>query len=335
MGDLMDWSKIMSLAAGKALAHVGRPQEELAAAASRAVIAPLTHFDLLSFHGDDAKAFLQAQLTCDVNQVNLQQSRYGGYCTPKGRLLANFLLLQSRTGYLMHLPAELAPGIAERLRKFILRAKVTIERAAGLSMVGLAGPEAPALLREKIGDLPPLPLAVREHATATVTRLPAGQFLLLASSADMAGLWDSLAQQAVPVGAECWNGLQICAGIPWLSAATQDEFLPQMVGLDAIGGVSFDKGCYPGQEIVARSRYLGEVKRKLRFGHSAREVRVADVLHCADQPCGTVLNAAASPRGGFDFLAVIALQADSRVPVQLSIGQAVELSAPYSDGDRL
>ncbi len=333
MGDWIDWNTIMSLGAGKALAHFGSPQDELAAAASHAVIAPLTHFDLLRFHGGDAKAFLQAQLTCDVNQVTPEQARFGGYCAPNGRLLANFLLMQAPSGYLMQLPAEIAPGIADRLRKFILRAKVTVERAAGLSMVGLAGPEAPALLQEKIGDLPPSALGVRQHARATLARLPAGQFLLMASSEHMAALWQTLAQEAVPVGAECWNGLQIRAGIAWVGAATQEQFLPQMIGLDTIGGVSFDKGCYPGQEIVARSRYLGEIKRKLRFGHSAGEVRIADALHCAGQSCGSVLNAAASPRGGWDFLAVVGLQADADVPVQLSNGQAVELSAPHFSGD--
>jgi folate-binding protein YgfZ len=282
----------------------------------------------LRFHGSDAKTFLQGQLTCDLDQVTSDQAQFGGYCTPKGRLLANFMLLSTSQDYLMHLPADVSASVAERLRKFVLRSDVRIEREGGLRALGLTGPAASGLLQQELGAPPRRQLAVALHARASMVRLPGENFLVLAASTEMAALWESLAKRAVPVGAECWNWVQIQAGVPWITAATQDQFLPQMIGLDAIGGVSFDKGCYTGQEIVARTHYLGEVKRKLRLGRSRGGVHAGDALLAAGQQCGTVLNAVAVPGDGWALLAVVSEQAEPRSTVQTAGGEPVDLSAP-------
>ncbi len=326
MGDLIDWNNIVSLGSA-ARPHFGDPQREFDAARSGAAVTPVTHFDLLQFHGLDAKAFLQGQLTCDLDQVTSDQAQFGGYCTPKGRVLANFMLWSMPQGYLMQLPAGVATSVAERLRKFVLRSEVKIERASSFRILGLAGPEAPALLQQALGTLPQGRLAMEHHARASVVRLTDNNFLVIAASAEMAPLWESLAKHAVPAGAECWNWLQIQAGVPWITAPTQDQFLPQMIGLDAIGGVSFDKGCYPGQEIVARTHYLGDVKRKLRHGHTRADVRAGDALLAAGEQCGTVLNAAPVPGNEWVLLAVISEQAAAQT-VQIASGEPVDLSAP-------
>ena len=326
MGDLIDWNNIVSLGAA-APPHFGDPQREFDAVRSAAAVTPLIHFDLLRFHGSDAQTFLQGQLTCDLDQVTSDQAQFGGYCTPKGRLLANFMLLSTRQGYLMHLPADVAAFVADRLRKFILRSDVKIERTGGLRALGLVGPAAPALLQQELGAPPQRRLAMGLHARASVVRLPGENFLVVAASTEMAALWRTLAARAIPAGAECWNWVQIQAGVPWITAATQDQFLPQMIGLGAIGGVSFDKGCYTGQEIVARTHYLGEVKRKLRFGRTRHSVRAGDALLTAGQPGGTVLNAAPMPGDGWALLAVVSEQAADGT-VQTTSGERVDLSAP-------
>ena len=326
MGDLIDWNNIVSRGAA-GLPHFGDPQREFEAARSAAAVSPVTHFDLLRFHGGDAKTFLQGQLTCDLDQATSDQAQFGGYCTPKGRLLANFMLLATPQGYLMQLPGDISASVADRLRKFVLRSDVKIERESGLRTLGLAGPSASSLLRQELGTLPQRQLAIEPHARASVVRLPGEHFLVFAASADMAALWQSLAKRAVPAGAECWNWVQIQAGVPWITAPTQDQFLPQMIGLDAIGGVSFSKGCYTGQEIVARTHYLGEVKRKLRLGRTRGSVRAGDAILSAGQQCGTVLNAAAVPGNGSALLAVVSEQAAAR-PVQITGGEPVDLSAP-------
>ena len=327
MGDLIDWNQIVSLGAA-ARPHFGDPQREFEAARSGAAVIPVTQFELLRFHGRDAHAFLQGQLTCDVDQMRRHQAQFGGYCTPKGRVLANFLLMSIPQGYLMYLPADVVVSVADRLRKFVLRSDVKIECEQGLRALGLAGPAAPALLQQDLGALPQSRLAVGLHARGSVVRLPGDIFLVVATPVDMATLWETLSKRAVPAGAQCWNWLQIQAGVPWITAPTQDQFLPQMIGLDAIGGVSFDKGCYTGQEIVARTHYLGEVKRKLRHGRTSGGVRAGDALLAAGEQCGTVLNMAVVPGEGSTLLAVVSEQADTPSTVQLASGERVELSAP-------
>ena len=327
MGDLIDWNNIVSLGVA-VLPHFGDPQREFEAARSGATVTPVTHFDLMQFHGSDAKTFLQGQLTCDLNLVTSDQAQFGGYCTPKGRLLANFMLMSTPQGYLMQLPADVSASVADRLRRFVLRSDVKIERESGLRALGLAGPAASAMLQQELGAPPQRRLAMGLHARASVVRLPGENFLVVAASTEMAALWEPLAKRAVPAGAECWNWVQIQAGVPWITAATQDQFLPQMIGLDSIGGVSFDKGCYTGQEIVARTHYLGEVKRKLRLGRTRGGVHAGDALLTAGQQCGTVLNAASVPGDGWALLAVVSEQADAQSTVQIASGQPVDLSAP-------
>ena len=330
MGHPYDWNQIADIAHGAPHAHFGDPRRELAAARSHAVVCPLSHFELLRFSGTDAQTFLQNQLTCDVLQVAPTAACYGGYCTPKGRLIADFLLMRTPQAYLMHLPADSADVLAERLRKFVLRAKVAIGRETGLRAIGIGGPEAPSLVRHFIGEPPHLPLESVQYPAATLLRLPGAAFLALAPQQEIAGLWDMIARQAAPAGMDAWNWLQIRAGIPWITGATREQFVPQMVALDTIGGVDFHKGCYPGQEIVARTHYLGEVKRALRFGHSEGAATAGDALLSADgQSRGMVVNAAPAADGGYDLLAVVQTSTNgSPLRLRSADGAAVRISQP-------
>ncbi|MEO8009539.1 MAG: folate-binding protein [Betaproteobacteria bacterium] len=327
MGDLIDWNNIVSLGA-TALPHFGDPRREFEAAGTSAVVVPLTHFDLLRFHGRDCKTFLQGQLTCDLNQVSADQAQFGGYCTPNGRLLANFLLLSTSQGYLMQLPADISASVAVRLRKFVFRSDVKIEHESALRALGLAGPAASERLQQELGAPPKHRLAMTAHGRASVARLPGDSYLVIAAPTEMAALWEALARLAIPAGTQCWSWVQIHTGVPWITAATQDQFLPQMIGLDAIGGLSFDKGCYSGQEIVARAHYLGEVKRKLRLGHTRGDVRAGDALLTAGQQCGTVLNAVSVPGDGCELLAVVTEPTDVQSKVRIASGEPVDLSVP-------
>jgi tRNA-modifying protein YgfZ len=327
MGNPADWNQVAAAAPGTVRDHFGNPAGELNAAKSGAFVCPLEHFELLRFSGPDAQAFLQGQLTCDVRQVSLVNAQYGGYCSPQGRLLATFLLMQGSQGYLMLLPADLAEATAARLRKFVLRAKVNIDREESVRPVGLGGPGAAAVLGKIIGQPPAGPLGMVLYPSAGLLRLPGNAFVALVPSAEIASLWAAFADLAVPAGAAAWDWLQVRSGIPWITLPTQDQFVPQMAGLDAIGGISFDKGCYPGQEIVARTHYLGQVKRQLRSGHVDGLARAGDVLVAGGQNRAVVVNAAPSPDGGSDLLAVaqtaadgepLNLRADSGPPIRLS-----------------
>lgn len=322
MGDLTDWNHVISSGTA-APPHYGEPQHEFTALRTSVAVSPLAQFALLRFQGRDANVFLQGQLTCDLDQLTDARALFGGYCTPRGRLLASFLIWSAPQAYLMLLPADIAPGVAERLRRFVLRSQVTIEHARDLHMLGLAGPEAVAVLQQEQGVAPQGRLEISAAARATILRLPGAHFLLVATADDMPALWRSLTKRALPVGTQCWSAAQIEAGVPWISVPTQDQFLPQMIGLDEIGGVSYDKGCYTGQEIVARTHYLGEVKRKLRVGRTPGAVSPGDTLSSAGIACGTVLNTASIPGQGQTLLAVVsepgeAVQTASGAPVEWS-----------------
>jgi folate-binding protein YgfZ len=141
-------------------------------------------------------------------------------------------------------------------------------------------------------------------------------------------LWNALAAHAVPAGSAAWDWLQVQSGIPWITVPTQDQFIPQMVGLDAVGGISFDKGCYPGQEIVARTHYLGAVKRQLRSGHVDGLAEPGDALLAGAQKRAIVVNAAPAPDGGSDLLAVAQSVADGEsLHLRTESGPEVRLSA--------
>src|SRR5437868_3667651 len=179
MGGVMQWNDIVKQSGGSA-PHFGNAEAEYAAARSAAIVAPLSAFELLRVHGADAKAFLQAQLTCDLERVTTEQAQFGGYCNPKGRLIANFVLSGSEPGYLMQLPRDTVSDLANRLRKYVLRSRVSIEHERGSGMLGAAGPQAAALLEDNKAAPPAGPMAVRIVANNTsVIRLPGEQFVVM------------------------------------------------------------------------------------------------------------------------------------------------------------
>jgi folate-binding protein YgfZ len=153
-----------------------------------------------------------------------------------------------------------------------------------------------------------------------VIRVAEDKFVLSVAPERAADVWQALRQTAAPVGAPVWDWLRLNAGIPMIVAATQEQFVPQMVNLEVIGGVSFQKGCYPGQEIVARSQYLGKLKRRMFLAHADAEAAPGDSLYSADlggQASGTVVNAAPAPTGGFDLLAVAQVESAATQPLHL------------------
>ncbi|HUF21785.1 MAG TPA: folate-binding protein [Burkholderiales bacterium] len=287
--------------------HFGEPDAELTQATSGAACAPLTDFCSLRVSGRDAGTFLQSQITSDMRQVSESRAQLGGYCTPKGRLFATFLGWVADGDYLLMVPAGLAGPVTTRLRRYVLRSRVQVDLDPALALIGLLGPLAGDTLKATLGACPGRVLAVVRSGPVTTIQLPGETFVLAAPQTDVVGLWDQLAASARAAGVPAWEWGQIHAGTAWITAGTQELFLPQMVALDAIGGVSFDKGCYPGQEIVARTHYLGSLKRQLYLAHLESRVQPGDELSESGttEPAGTVVNAAPAPRGGWDALVVL------------------------------
>ena len=196
--------------------------------------ARLTRYGVLSVKGDDARAFLHAQLTSDIEHLSGERAALAGWCSAKGRLLATFLVIPAPGGFLLQLARDLAPTVAKRLGMFILRAKVKI------------ADESDAWVQYGIWN------ACQEQPGV---RVDEGRFLQLVPATE---------QQPVANADETqWALHEIRAGRPFITAATQDQFVPQMVNLEKLGAIDFHKGCYPGQEIVARAQYRGQVKRRM------------------------------------------------------------------------
>src|SRR4051812_40749370 len=273
----------------------------------RNIAALLPGMAVLRFSGADAEAFLQGQLTCDVAAVRGAAS-YGAWCSPQGRMLASFLLWRAEAAFLMALPADLAAGVQQRLARYVLRAKVRIE-AAPLALAGCSGPRAEAALRELLDGVPRGRLEATVLAGGeAVIRLDDARFLLALDAGGAQARVARLSPALTPDSAGAWAWLDVRRGIPWITAATQDRLVPQMANLERIGGVSFTKGCYTGQEIVARAQHRGTVKRRMFLASVSEAAAVGDELYAedlGDQAAGIVVNAAPSPDGGCDLLAVV------------------------------
>ncbi len=311
---------------------------DLAAARSGSVLALLDHLGVLQFSGEDAERFLQGQLSCDVAGVGLRSGSYGAYCSPKGRMLANFLLWREEAGFHMALSRDIAPSVYKHISKFVLRAKVKISDASDtIVMAGAAGPKAGHALQEVFSDLPKQPNEVsRQPGIGTVINLTDGRFLLALTPSSAVVLRQRLANSLVPVRASAWRWLDIRNGVPLVSAATQDQFVPQMANFELVGGVSFQKGCYTGQEVVARVQHLGKLKRRMFLANVPSEAKAGDPLYSedlGDQASGIVVNAEASPDGGYDLLAAVHTASREGSTVHLkSLGGPVLrfLALPYA-----
>ncbi len=288
----------------------GDAHRERAATASGSVVAHLGQFGLLAVSGPDARDFLHRQLSCDVEGLPDDRAAYGAYCSPKGRVLANFLLWREPDALRMLLPRSILPAIQKRLQTYVLRSKVTLAIPTDLVVLGAAGPGAAGAVAALVGTPPGEPLRVVRRDGVTCLGLPGARFLVTAPSAVAPRIWDQLAGVLQPVGTASWEWLEIANGLAWIGAATQEQFVPQMANLELVGAVSFRKGCYPGQEIVARTQHLGRPKRRLYRAHVAvdgapvpGEALYSDCL--GEQAVGMVVNAAPAPGGGFDVLVVV------------------------------
>lgn len=295
----------------------GDPAGETAATADGDILCDLSHRGLIRASGADAEKFLHGQTTNDVRQVTAAHAQLNGLCSPKGRMLASFRLFQRDGDYYLELPRELVEPIRTRLAKYMLMAKVKLEEASDLlARFGLSGPGAAARLQAAWGVLPAEADEVTSRDGVTVIRVAGAQarFEVHGAPELLRDLWQALRPHTRPVGADGWGLLDLRAGIPTVYAATVEAFVPQMVNLQRVGGVSFRKGCYPGQEVVARMQYLGHLKRRMYLAHVATAERPAPGAELfspqseSGQGAGRVVDARPAPGGGFDLLAVVQIE---------------------------
>ena len=277
------------------------------------IIVPLTHLGLLRASGADTADFLQGQTSNDVRLVDAAHHQLSSYCTPKGRMLALFTLFMRDDDHYLQLPQELLEAVQKRLTMFVMRSDVKLESVGDtLPSLGINGSQADALLSKALGSCPSEAGQSLTIDGITILRRPGTlpRFICLGETEKMITLWQSLAADAQPAGAAPWDLLEIRAGIPNINSASVEAFVPQMVNLQLVDGVNFKKGCYPGQEVVARMQYLGKLKRRMYRVHAdtAETPATGTALFSPDsasaQGAGKVVRAAPSPDGGSELLVV-------------------------------
>lgn len=289
----------------------GHPADELNNS-QQTIIADLSHYGLLQAIGDESADFLQNQLSNDIKLIDETHSQLSSYCSPKGRILASLRIFQFNGAYLLRIPVDTLDATLKRLRMFIMRSQVTLEDVSDeLGRFGIAGEQAIRLLDDANVSIPEEVNSVTQHNGFCVIRIPGKQprFELYGNPETLSDLWQSFSSQAAAVGANVWALLDIEAGIPDIYNTTVEAFVPQMVNLHAINGVSFKKGCYPGQEVVARMQYLGKLKRRMYRAHVQTDslADAGDSLFSSgsDDSVGKVVQAQPSSAGGIDLLAVL------------------------------
>lgn len=324
------------------VANFGNPVTELQRVRDNIVIVPLSHLGLLHATGADTAEFLQGQTSNDVRLVDAEHHQLSSYSTPKGRMLALFTLFMRDDDYYLQLPQELVPAVQKRLSMFIMRSAVKLEEATDeLSSFGLSGPQADLLLGKALGQCPTEPGLSLTIDGVTLLRRPgvSPRFICLATTERLTALWRLLSAESSPAGSAVWDLLEIRAGIPDIRNSTVEAFVPQMVNLQLINGVNFKKGCYPGQEVVARMQYLGKLKRRMYRAHldTAEPPAAGSNLYSPDsesgQGAGKVVRAAPSPDGGCELLIVAEISSAEQQTLYLESEQGPQLkllTLPYT-----
>lgn len=255
----------------------------------------LPDWGVIRASGEDARSFLHGQLTQDIKGLKPGVARPAGYCSAKGRLLASFIVWADEAGdILLACSADVLPATLKRLSMFVMRAKCKLSDAsAALPLYGLAG----GAVR------PSEPWAAQAVGSTWVIRLPDGAGV---ARALCVGAPDA---NAAELSADDWRWLEVQGAQPRIVAATQERFVPQMVNLEVVGGVDFGKGCYPGQEVVARSQYRGSLKRRSYVMDADASLQPGQEVFdasAADQPAGMVV--LAGSRGGAHHAALVELK---------------------------
>ena len=319
--------------------HFGDAATERLATRDGTVLCDLSQFGILKVSGEDAQSFLQNLLSNDIRDVNGSRAQLSSFNNAKGRMLASMLIWRNGADFLLQLPRSQCEAIRKKLSMYVLRSKVKISDASDeLVCIGLCGKNASGILQTYYPTLPQLAMDAVQCDTDTVLCRDASRFQIVSTPQRAPMLWDELNKAAKSAGSPCWDWLDIRAGIPFVLPATLEAFVPQMLNFEVINGVNFKKGCYPGQEVVARMHYLGKPKRRMYLAHVESDItpQAGDELYSAEmegQTCGIVVNGIAAPEGGFDLLTVVQTTSHDDFPVHLAslAGARLQFQAlPYS-----
>ena len=262
-------------------------------------IARLPHLGVIRVEGADAAQFLQGQLTQDFALLGQSEARLAAFCSAKGRIQASFIgFKRGPQEIVLVCSRDLLAAVLKRLSMFVLRAKASLtDASADFQLCGVAGSGLTGLAPD-----PGRPWSKRDLGAASLVHL-------YPADGVERGLWIAPKSEALPSGqaidTERWLLADVHAGVATISAPLVDAFVPQMLNYESIGGVDFKKGCYPGQEVVARSQFRGVLKRRALLAHCDAAMAPGQEIYQRDdarEPCGTVVQAARACEGGWDAI---------------------------------
>ncbi len=305
---------------------------------SNPALVTLDHLDCYEVSGDDASTFLQGQFSNDINDVSPTSGQLTSYCTPKGRMLAIMYICQFQENYLLLIPSDIAEEVIKRLQMFVMRSKVKIAKSSLSSVIGIYNDTSSLLLSTLDIDAPDQDYACTSNDSAICMKIPgsASRFLVVGDDFLESKLSTIELADVDFFMHDFWKWLDILAGIPSVNKYTQEAFVPQMANMELINGVSFSKGCYPGQEIVARLHYLGNANRRMfRIKcNDAKNINDGDDIYSAgnNQSIGKILSVIKHSNNTADALAVIRLEAvkENQLAAGSTTGSPLELKGlPY------
>ena len=284
---------------------------------SNNILCDLSHLGLLEISGADAVTFLQGQVTNDVNLLTGTNAHYSAYCNPKGRMLALFLAFAHYDHLHLQFNRELLEPIMKRLKMYVMRSKVEIKDVSdSIIKFGINGPETAQILASSFAKIPAVDYELVSLDNGAILKLPSvngdARFEIFTDAINAPIIWDALKNNSKIVEKPYWDWLEVQAGIPNITLKTQEQFVPQMLNLDILNGINFKKGCYTGQEIVARTHYLGSLKRRTYSAsiQSASAPQAGDkVLDATQNEVGQIVRVAPNLQGNFDALIEIRIDA--------------------------
>jgi folate-binding protein YgfZ len=293
-------------------------------------VAPLNTLGLIRAQGEDAAKFLHNQFTNDFALLGLSDARLAGFCSAKGRLQASFIgFKRSPTDILLVCSRDILPSTLKRLSMFVMRAKVQLTDATGdFALYGIAGSSLNTAIENKAS-----------HASSIWSKSDLDEISIInlyPADGVARALWLAPRSHPAPAGLALapalWAWSEVRSGIATITQPVVDAFVPQMLNYESVGGVNFKKGCYPGQEVVARSQFRGTLKRRAYLAHVDGALQAGDELFASGdddgQPCGLVVQAAAAPGGGFDAIVAVQISAFEAGQVRLASGAELQLTVP-------
>jgi len=256
-------------------------------------ICALNHLAILKVSGDDTETFLQGQLCCNIKELNETKSFFTAFCNAKGRTISTLLIIKTATDYLLVLPTELIDKVCKKLQMYIMRSKVQLSNISNEHCLIAVQSNSNTTLA---ASMPGSSFAVTQES-GIVIRFPLlnPRYLFICPTEQAITLWNDISNEykLTPCSPSNWIDQDISAGIPWLNQQTSEEYIPQMLNIDKLGGISFNKGCYTGQEIIARTHYLGKTKRELYLAYCDNAAEIENntqIVNNNEQTVGKILS---------------------------------------------